>query len=122
MARADKGPVALPPALDGPLGTVAGEVAGWRGIIATVHWDLSDMSRVDGVDFYYGEQELGHIHLDGSVHIATNPELGRALVNEGLCRPFPYQHGWVHERVQRIGPASAVALFKRNYERLLSLT
>ena len=122
MARADKGPVKPPPALDGPLGRVANEVAGWHGIIATAHWDLFDMSRVDGVDFYYGEQELGHIHLDGSVHIATNPDLGRALVDQGMCRPFPYQRGWVHEQVHRIGPSSAVALFQRNYERLLRTT
>ena len=76
MARADKGPVQPPPALAGTLQTVADEVTGWNGIIATVHWDLFDMSRVDGVDFYYGELELGHIHLDGSVHIATSPALG----------------------------------------------
>jgi len=121
MTRANKGPVAPPPALDGPLGAVADEVAGWHGILATAHWDLFDMSRLDGVDFYYGELELGHIHLDGSVHLATSPDLGRTLVGEGLCRPFPYQHGWVHEQVQRIGPAAAVALFKRNYERLLRI-
>jgi len=119
MARADKGPVKPPPVLDGPLGTVANEIAGWTGIISTAHWDLFDMTRVDGVDFYCGERELGHIHLDGSVHIATNPDLGRTLVDEGLCRPFPYQHGWVHEQVHRIGPSAAIALFRRNYEQLL---
>ena len=122
MARSDKGPVKPPPALDGPLGTVANEVAGWRGIIATAHWDLFERSRVDGVDFYYGEHELGHIHLDGSIHLATSPDLAQALVAEGLCRPFPYQYGWVHEQVHRIGPSSAVALFQRNYERLLRTT
>ena len=73
MSRADKGPVKPPPVLDGPLRTVSDQVSGWRGITATAHWDLFDMSRVDGVDFYYGEDELGHIHLDGSLHIATNP-------------------------------------------------
>ncbi len=119
MARADKGPVAPPPVLAEPLEAVAAQVAGWPGIITTAHWDLFDSSRVDGVDFYYGEHELGHIHLDGSVHIATNPELGRVLVAEGLCRPFPYQHGWVHEKIGRIGSRSATALFQRNYERLL---
>jgi luciferase-like monooxygenase len=121
MARADKGPVLPPPALEGPLQAVADAVAGWAGVIATVHWDPFRMSRVDGVDFYLGEDELGHLHLDGSVHLATSPGLGRILVAEGLARPLPYLRGWVEEQVQRVGSNAAVALFRRNYERLLRM-
>ena len=119
MSRADKGPVAPPPLLDEPLKTVADQVAAWSGIITTAHWDLFDSSRVDGIDFYYGDLELGHIHLDGSVHLATNLELGRTLVAEGLCKPFPYQRGWVYESVRRIGAPAAIALFQRNYAQLV---
>ncbi|WP_158818534.1 luciferase family protein [Methylocapsa sp. S129] len=118
LARADKGPVKPPPALDGPLRTVADAIAGWPGVIATVHWDLFHPSRVDGIDFYFGEEELGHIHLDGALHLATSPSLGKALIAERLARPFHYQRGWVCEDVQTIGPAAAIALFRRNYERL----
>lgn len=118
MARADKGTLAPPPALDGPLGTVAAAITSWPGVIATAHWHLFHPSQLDGIDFYVGEQELGHIHLDGSVHLATNPTLGRALVTEGLARPFRYARGWVEERIQSIGPDAAVALFRRNYDRL----
>ena len=118
MARADKGPVKPPPALDGPLGTVADAVTGWPGVIATVHWDLFRPSRIDGIDFYFGEEELGHIHLDGSLHLATSPGLGQALIAEGLARAFRYQPGWVCEQVQSIGPDAAIALFGRNYDRL----
>ncbi len=122
MSRADKGPLAPPPILDEPLKSVADEVAGWHGIITTAHWDLFDTSRVDGIDFYYGELELGHIHLDGSVHLATSPELGRALIREGVGAAFPYQRGWVYENVRRIGAPAAIALFHRNYERLQNST
>jgi len=119
MMRADKGPVKPPPTLDGAPGTVADMVSGWPRITATVHWDLYHPSQVDGIDFYVGDEELGHIHLDGSVHLATTPSLGAALVADGLAEPFPYVEGWVHEQIARIGPDAAVALFRRNYERLL---
>ena len=119
LARADKGPVQPPPPLDGRLGTIAEAVGGWPGVIATVHWDLFRPSRVDGIDFYVAEDELGHIHLDGSIHLATSPALGAALIAEKLARPFRYQSGWVCETVRRVGPEAAVALFRRNYERLL---
>lgn len=118
LSRAEKGPVLPSPTLDEPLKSVADVLAGWAGVTATVHWDLYDPSRVDGVDFYVGENELGHIHLDGSVHLATSPSLGKTLVAEGLAQPFPYIRGWVHVKVQRIGAAAALKLFARNYERL----
>ena len=75
MKRADKGPIAPPPALDGPLGLIAGAVANWPGVSATAHWDLYDPSRIDGIDFYVGVTELGHVHLDGSLHLATGSAL-----------------------------------------------
>lgn len=116
MLRADKGPVAPPPALAGSLGAVASAVAAWPGVKATTHWHLIDRTRVDGVDFYVGEAELGHLHVDGSLHLATSPALGQAMVAAGLARRFPYQHGWVCEDVETIGAQAAIALFERNYE------
>ncbi|WP_419728085.1 luciferase family protein [Lichenicola sp.] len=118
LPRTDKGPVAPPPHLDGPLGTVAGEIGGWPGVIATTHWNLFQPTQVDGIDFYVGEAELGHIHLDGAIHLATSPALGATLIAEGLARPFRYQRGWVCQTVQGVGPDSAIALFRRNYDRL----
>ena len=42
----------------------------------------------DAVDgFCVGEQELGHIHLDVSIHLATSPTLGRASQSIGLTEP-----------------------------------
>ncbi len=119
MARADKGPVASPPILDGPIGTVSEAISGWPGIIATAHWDLYRPSQLDGIDFYLGDEELGHIHLDGSIHLATSPSLGATMVAQGSARPFRYQRGWVCEQVHNIGPDAAIALFQSNYEWLL---
>ncbi|MEO7241770.1 MAG: luciferase family protein [Variovorax sp.] len=121
MLRADKGSIKPPPALAGTLDQVSGVVATWPGVTATAHWHLYDPSRVDGIDFYVADEELGHMHLDGSLHLATSPSLGKALVDEGLARPFPYQRGWVCEDVERIGPLAAIALFQRNYDEILSV-
>ena len=118
LPRAAKGPIGPPPPLTGTMREVADAVAGWPGVVTTVHWYLFDQSRVDGVDFYLGEDELGHLHLDGSIHLATSPELGRKLIAEGAAKPFRYQRGWVEEQVRRIGATASIALFRRNYELL----
>ncbi len=118
-SRADKGPVAPPPVLAaGPLRDVVDAVSAWPGVHTTVHWHLWDRSRVDGIDFYLHDEELGHVHLDGAIHLATAPTLGERLVAEGVARPFRYQRGWVEEQVGRIGVAAAVELFRRNLENL----
>ena len=98
LPRAGKGPLGPPPVLDGALGAVVDVVAGWPGVSASVHWYLFDQSRVDGVDFYVGEEELGHLHLDGSIHLATSPGLGEALIAEGVAKPFRYQQAGLSNR------------------------
>jgi hypothetical protein len=57
---------------------------------ATTHWRFDQPNRVDGIDFYVGSDELGHIHLNGSIHLATSPRLCSELVAEGLGRPFEW--------------------------------
>ena len=118
LPRLEKGPLAPPPVLDGAAGVVAVAVAAWPGVETTVHWHLCDRTRVDGVDFYLGEEELGHVHLDGEIHLATDRILGAELVAEGAAEPFRYVRGWVQARTARIGPAAAIALIRRNYDHL----
>jgi hypothetical protein len=120
LPRAQKGPIAPAPILEGPLQTVIDAVASWPGVTKTVHWHFSDHSRMDGVDFYVADDELGHVHLHGEVHLATSQQLGNLLIVEGAAKPFRYQEGWVEEDIRRIGTAAAVALFRRNYDRLVS--
>ena len=94
LDRASKGPVVPPLTLDGIVATVAETVSNWPGVISTAHWDLYDSSRIDGIDFYVGEDELGHIHLDGSIHLATHPSgfgadsLLQVSVKEGVNTPL----------------------------------
>ena len=118
LPREAKGPPAPPPNLEGPLKTITDAISAWPGVEATTHWLLGDHSRVDGVDFYVGAEELGHIHLDGSIHLATSPELGARMVTEGLGRPFRWARGWTLARVDELGVDGSVALVRRNYDRL----
>jgi hypothetical protein len=120
LPRKAKGPIAPPPALAGKLKAVADAVAAWPDVEATVHWCFDQPNRVDGVDFYVGSDELGHIHLDGSIHLATPPWLGSELVAEGLGKPFVWAHGWTAASIHRLGVDRSVALFRRNYDRLRS--
>ena len=120
LPREAKGPVALAPRLKGDLQAVADAVASWPDVAATTHWHFADQTRIDGVDFYVGPQELGHLHLEGSIHLATTPTLAAELIDEGLGTPFAYARGWTQAKVARLGVAGAVALFRRNYDRLRS--
>ena len=119
MPRAKKGPVVPPPALSGLLAAVAEQVTVWPGVVATGHWTFYKPRRIDGIDFYVGDEELGHIHLDGDLHLATSPDLASTMIARGLARPFPYQEGWVHEDIVNIGALAAIALFRSNYERIV---
>jgi hypothetical protein len=116
LPRAAKGPIAPPPALTGTLKAVADTIAAWPDVEATVHWRFDKPGRVDGVDFYVGSDELGHIHLDGSIHLATSPRLRSELVAEGLGKPFVWGRGWTTANVHRLGVDGSVALFRRNYD------
>lgn len=118
MPRAKKGPVVEPPALSGLIATVAEVIRSWPGVVATGHWTFYKPRSIDGIDFYVGDEELGHIHLDGDLHLATSPALSAMMIAEGHALPFVYQEGWVHEYIKRIGAPAAITLFRRNYERI----
>ena len=108
MARDAKGPMVPPPQIsDRVTSAVAEAVGSWPDVIATAHWDLYDSARVDGIDFYVGDAELGHIHLGGSIHLATDPGLGKSLVAQRLATRFPYAYGWV-QRLGSIGATQAM--------------
>ena len=88
MMLADKGRFDRPPMLRSPLEAVSAAVRSWPGIVSATHWHYANSSMIDGADFYRGQEELGHIHTDGELHLATSPTIARALVDRGLAVPF----------------------------------
>ena len=119
MTLESKGPIVPPPALPGPAQVCSDAIQAWPGIRSATHWDLYQRTRPDGADFYVGEQELGHIHLNGEVHLATDALLHDALLERGLAQRFPYGQDWLLYRIRTQADADhALWLFQLNYRRL----
>ncbi len=122
MKLAEKGPIKPAPMLAGPGQKTAEAIQSWPTIISATHWDLFNRSRVDGADFYVDEAELGHIHLNGEVHLAATSELGLPLLKRGFVSALPYgkAHGdWVSFMIRTDADADqATWLFQLNYDRL----
>jgi hypothetical protein len=119
MKLADKGPIKPPPILKGPAQLVSQEIQSWPGIIAATHWFLHDQTQVDGADFYVGERELGHIHLDGEIHLSATRMLAAILIEHGLADRFEWGDAWVQYRIRTKADIDhAVWLFRLAYDRL----
>ena len=119
MRLEDKGQILPPPVLNKYPQMVSEEIQKWSNIISATHWDLYDRTKVDGADFYLGKKELGHIHLDGWVHLATNKELSQAILKNKLAEKFPYAQNWVMFSIaKKQDVKKAILLFQLNYDRL----
>ena len=119
MRLEDKGQILPAPVLSKYPQMVSEEIQKWSNIISATHWDLYDRTKVDGADFYVGKKELGHIHLDGWVHLATNKELSQAILKNKLAEKFPYAQNWVMFSItKKQDVKKAILLFQLNYDRL----
>ena len=120
MRLESKGEIRPPPTLKGPAQSVSLEIQSWPGIIAASHWFLFDRTRVDGADFYVGEEELGHIHLDGELHLGLTVGLRERLIEAGLAEPLPWAEDWIQAPICNPQDArTAVWLFRLGYDRLM---
>lgn len=119
MKLTEKGPFQPPPLLAALLEPLSQHLQTWSGVIAATHWNLSARDEIDGADFYVGDEELGHIHLDGETHIPFGKRLSDAIIAAGLARPFRWSAGWIELSVRR-APDVALAreLFELNHARL----
>jgi len=119
MKLKDKGQILPAPVLSKYPQMVSEEIQKWSNIISATHWDLYDKTKVDGADFYVGEKELGHIHLDGWIHLATNKELAQMMLKNKLAEKFPYAQNWVMFSIAtKQDVKKAILLFQLNYDRL----
>ena len=125
MKLSDKGPTAPPPVLSKHLQFVSDRIQSRPGVLAATHWDLYSPSQVDGADFYLGDDELGHIHLNGEVHIPLSARDHASAIASGLARRFRYgdfgsgsYRFWVEADVRSKADAEiAVTLFELSYRR-----
>jgi hypothetical protein len=119
MLLKSKGEIQPPPKLKGPAQSVSREIQSWPGIIAATHWDFYDRDEVDGADFYVGEKELGHIHLDGELHLCLTVGLQKRLTEAGLAEPLRWADDCVQAPIaSRKDARTALWLFRLGYDRL----
>lgn len=119
MKLEEKGKIIPPPALSKYSELVSQEIQKWEGIISATHWEIWDRNQPNGADFYVGELELGHIHLDGSLHIASTKEFAQVLIKAGLARKFPYGENWIQFKIfDEESVNHAIWLFKLHYDKL----
>lgn len=119
MRLESKGEIRPPPKLKGPAQSVSLEIQSWPEIVAATHWFLYDRTQVDGADFYVGEKELGHIHLDGELHLGVTVGLRRQLIEAGLVEALPWAEDWVQAPISSLRDArAAVWMFRLAYDRL----
>ena len=119
MRLESKGKVRPPPKLKGPAQSVSQEIQSWPGIVAATHWYLHDRTQVDGADFYVGDKELGHIHLDGELHLFLTVGLRERLIEAGIAEALPWADDCIQAPISSKRDArNAVWLFRLGYDRL----
>ena len=117
MKLAEKGQFSPPPMLPKHAQVVSQTLASWAGVHARTHWLLGDESQVDGADFYVGDEEIGHLHLEGQAHVATGLALRKALVAAKLASPFRWSTKFVVHDVERAADVEhALWLFRLAYD------
>ena len=118
MKLSEKGRYAPLPALKPAAQHVSEALAKWAGVQARTHWLLGDEREIDGADFYFGEDELGHIHLDSQAHVMHARPVAEALIKAGLGRRFQWSAEVVVFDIGRqTDVAHALWLFELSYDR-----
>ncbi len=94
MTRSEKGRVAPAPRLAPQPQRVADVVGAHDGVVVQAHWQIGSQTQVNGTDFYVGEEELGHIHLDGEAHVPLGGRLVDVVVAAGLAGRFRWSRAF----------------------------
>ena len=100
MKISEKGRYAPPPRLPRFAQQVSEGVGAQAKVEARTHWRLGNEEVIDGADFYLGEEELGHLHLDAEAHVAQTKAVRDALVASGLAQPFRWSPHFVTAPVE----------------------
>ena len=68
----------------------------WRGVSLRLH-------RFGGMQFNYGEKEIGHLHSNGLLDVLLNVKTKEKLINKGLaCEHHVFKKsGWVSFQIQQ---------------------
>ena len=119
MTLEEKGNIIPPPVLSKYPEMASIEIQQWENIISATHWEIHNNNKPNGADFYMKEHELGHIHLDGMLHVPSTKEISKALIQAKLAEKFIYAQNWVQFRIHNEATANhALWIFRLHYDRL----
>ena len=93
---------------------IEAEVTGWPGVEGRPH-------RFNGVEFRVNGHEIGHLHGDRLADLPFPRRVREELVEAGEAEVHHVmpQTGWVSYRIRQPEDVEgALALFRKNYERL----
>ncbi len=122
MRLRNEGAVQPAPALRGAAREVSFQLQKWDGVQAVTHWQLGNPEKVDGAEFHVDDKELGHIHLNGEMHLLLTKRLSKALIQNGLAEKFRWGAEWVQAPVSTEKDRErAVWLFRLGYDHLRSV-
>ncbi|TML71926.1 MAG: hypothetical protein E6G13_06525 [Actinobacteria bacterium] len=97
----------------GALDTIRSEVLSWDGVSARPH-------RFGGIEFRYGNRELGHVHGDRFADLPFHRTIRDMLVETGRALPHHVlpDSGWVTKRIETDDDVTdVIELFRLSYER-----
>ena len=121
MHLRNDGPIRPAPVLRGLSEDVVSELKTWPGMAVVSHWRLGDPTTVDGAELHVNDRELGHIHLNGGIHLLLTKRLRDALLKARLANPFPWGDEWVEAPINSSDDVvPALWLFRIGYDRLQS--
>ena len=119
MRLRNEGVIQPAPVLRGKAQEVSLELQRWDGMQAVTHWQLGRSDKVDGAEFHVDDKELGHIHLNGELHLLLTKRLSRALIQNGLAEKFPWGAEWVQASLSTESEQErALWLFQLGYDHL----
>jgi len=118
MKLSEKGRFEPPPTLPKLAQKVLDAVSSWPDVHARAHWFLGDEEQIDGADFYVGEDEVGHIHLDGEAHVMFSRSVADAIVDAKAAKRLPWAAiGTVVAIKSTKDVGRALWLFRLSYDR-----
>lgn len=88
------------------------EVTSWQGVTSSPH-------RFGGIEFRFGDAEIGHLHWGGTLDIPFPVPVRNQLLEESLVEPhhFVPNSGWITFRTTSANNQRALWLLKLSYLR-----
>ena len=122
MRLEDKGKIVPPPVLSQYPEVVSKEIQEWDAIISATHWEIHNNNEPNGSDFYVGAAELGHIHLDGMLHLPSTKAFSKLLIEAKIAQKFIYGQNWIQFKIHnQASAAQAIWIFRLHYDRLCGI-